>query len=265
MGNNSSARQSSANREKDYLTNKLLMVFTIAFIMILGLMIVGRMMRRVDTFLLAWNATKVIAATFAVLALVGVGIAIYSKKRGINTQYSLFSGINIAVVSAFIAVCSGGLSLVFDPSFLPVLYVFIPAVAVTYIVFHSYQREYLAVWSISAFGAIGIWIIGSALSGGYGHSHAMLFLWAFSVILALALVITVLLQMSGGIIKLGAKRRLRVFDAGMRYGIVYLSYAVVIGILAAVVFTAGALTYQLVFALVGYIVLAGIYYTIKLI
>ena len=45
---------------KDYLTNKLLSVFTIAFIMIYALMIVGRMMERVDLFLKAWAITKIV-------------------------------------------------------------------------------------------------------------------------------------------------------------------------------------------------------------
>lgn len=257
-------KNSAASKEKDYLTNKLLSVFTIAFIMIYALMIVGRMMERVDLFLKAWAITKIVAVVFAVLALVGLGRAFYCKKRGIDTRYCLLSGTNIAAVSAFIALCAFGLSQVFNPNFLPVLYVFIPTVAVSYIIYHSYQQEFFLVWKTSVFGAVGVWIIGRALAGGYGSTHAGLFLWIFLAVIAIVLAVTVVLQISGGAVKL-AGRKIRIFNSDLSYGVVYLSFAVLLGVLAAVVFSAGAWTYPMIFTLVGYTVIMGIYYTIRLI
>ena len=100
--------------------------------------------------------------------------------------------------------------------------------------------------------------------GGYGSTHAGLFLWIFLAVIAIVLAVTVVLQISGGAVKL-AGRKIRIFNSDLSYGVVYLSFAVLLGVLAAVVFSAGAWTYPMIFTLVGYTVIMGIYYTIRLI
>lgn len=260
MKEKNSPKDNITNAKKnDYVVNKLLLVFTIAFALILFLMNIGRMMKSTATYVGALTATRILAVLSVAGLIFGIILAIVEHARGKDTRCKLMKGKNIAVVSAFIAVVAGALSLVYNPTMLFVLYVFIPAVVVLYIVYYSYPREFFMIALASALGGIGIWLM---VYGVVGKSSGLLLSLVAAAIVLLA-VFTVLAHTGKGKIKLFG-REFTPFKSDARYGIVYLSFILVLAVLAASLLAADIASY-FVFGLIGYIVIVAIYYTIKLI
>lgn len=256
------ANKESANKARDYVTNKLLSVFTIAFAVIIGLMSISRMMRRTDTFRAAFEGIQVFAWIMLGITVV-VGItAIVLRIRGIDSKYRLLSSKNIAVVCGFITICYGALAMAFGDDMLRVLYVFVPTVAALYILFHTYQRDFFYIATVSGFGAIGIWLMGRALRGGPGASKVWILIGLMFAILAILAVITVVIQLNHG--KISAKSKIELLENGTNYALLYITYVVVSALIALTWILAGAMLYYFIFALLGYLVFVGIYYTIKL-
>lgn len=250
-----------AVREKDFITNKLLSVFTLAFVMIFVLMYIGRRMRRADMYYtMFFKGMGVMAAIFAVLMVAGIVYAIVANKKGIDTRFKLFSGKNIAVVSGFIALCFGALAVSYNPETLKFLYVMVAAVTLLYIVYHSYPREYFTVCAAAGFGAVGVWLICNALTGGVGGTHFPILAAILYVLELAVIVLTAVIQSKGG--KLG---NAVVYGENAKYWVIYLAAALVIAALTLALVLSGAGMYIYTFALLGYALVVGVVYTVKMI
>lgn len=245
--------------KKDYVTNKLLLVFTFAFALLLFFANIGRMMKNITTFMLSWNITKVVACVGAGLFVVGIIMLIVEKAKGRNTKYRLLSGKNISVVSAVIAITAAALSFIFSPEMLTLLYIFIPALVVLYIVYYSYQREFFMTALVSILGGVSIWLLMSDLvNTGDKFIFAVV-----EILLVLLAVFTIVANVRGGKFSLFG-REIAFFKADAKYALAYIAHALSILLLAAAFFFP-ALAIYFIFALVAYILITGIYFTVKLI
>lgn len=264
MSNNTPNRKKAEQdsiREKDFVTNKLLSVFTLAFIMIFALMYVGRRMRTADLYYTAFfKSMGVVAIVFALLMVAGIIYAIVAKKKGMDTRFKLFSGVNIAVVSGFIALCFAVLSFSYNPETLKLLYVAVIAVTLLYIIYHSYPREYFTVATVAGIGAVGVWLVCNALNGGVGQTKYPILAGVLYAISILAIVWTGILQAKGG--KLG---KFTVYGEKANYWVMYLAAALVFAVLTLALIFGGAGIYYYTFALLGYVVITGIVYTVKMV
>ncbi len=256
---NNSNNNAAQTKKSDYVTNKLLLVFTLAFAMILFLMNMSRMMKLNTTFVLANNITTGVFWAAVAVLVGGIVMAFVEHKRGRDTKYVLFTGKNIARAGAFIAVCTGALSLVFSPTMLMLLYIMIPALVVLYIIFYSYPREFFVIALASAVSGVAIWLVGSDLINEKDLSVLIL---GAAVIVVIA-AFTVWAQVKGGKIKLFG-REIEVFKADARYAIVYLTYVLALLLLVAAFLVPDFILY-FVLGIAAYIVLVGVYYTVKLI
>lgn len=255
-------KKESANKARDYITNKLLSVFTIAFAMIIGFMSISRMMRRTDTFRAAFEGIQVFAWIMLGITAIASITAIVMHIRGIGNKYRLLSAQNIAIICGFITLCYGALAMAFGDNMLRVLYVFVPTVAALYILFHTYQRDFFVIATVSGFGAIGIWLMGRALRGGPGASKIWILIGLMFALLAIIAVITIVIQANHG--KISEKSKISLLGADTKYGLLYVTYVVVATLIALTWIMAGAMLYYFIFALLGYLVFVGIFYTIKL-
>lgn len=246
-------------KKSDYITNKLLLVFTLAFAMILFLMNMSRMMKLNTTFVLANSITKGVFWAAVVVIVGGIVMAVLEHNRGRDTKYVLFTGKNIARAGGFIAVCTGALSLVFSPTMLMLLYIMIPALVVLYIIFYSYPREFFAIALASFIAGVAIWLVGSDL---INENDLSVLIIAAALVVILAAV-TVWAQAKGGKILLFG-REIEVFKSDARYTIVYLTYVLALLLLGAAFLVSDLILY-FVLGIVAYIVLIGVYYTVKLI
>lgn len=259
MANNKPKKEITETMKKDYVTNKLLLVFTFAFALLLFFANIGRMMKNITTFMLSWNITKVVACVGAGLFVVGIIMLIVEKVKGINTKYRLLSGKNISVVSAVIAISAAALSFIFSPEMLTLLYIFIPALVVLYIVYYSYQREFFMVALVSILSGVSIWLLMSDL---VNSGDKFIFVVA-EILLVLLTVVTIVANVRGGKLSFFG-REVALFKADAKYALVYIAHALSILLLAAALFFP-TLAIYFIFALVAYILITGIYFTVKLI
>lgn len=245
--------------KRDYVTNKLLLVFTLAFALLLLFTNIGRMMKSTTTFMLAWNITKILAVASIALFVAGIVMIFVEKAKKINVSCKLLAGKNIAVASFIIAACSTSLSLIFSSTMLLILYVLIPAIVVLYIVFYSYPKDFFMIVLSSILAGAGIWLIMSDVV-----ISADIFVLAISAALIVLLaVFTVWAQIAGCKIKLFGKG-FSPFKPDTKYTLVYLTYVLSLLLLAAA-FLAADIAIYFIFGLVAYILITGVYYTIKLI
>jgi len=250
-------------KQKDFVANKLLSVFTLAFVLVFALLFIGRRMHRADMYYsMFYNSMGVVAGIFAVIMVAGIIYAIVSKKKGVDTSYKLCSGKNIAIVSGFIAVIFAALAVSYNTETLNLMYVVVTAATLLYIIFHSYPREFFTAAASAGLGAIGVWLVCNALNGGVGGTKFPI-LVAIVYILELAVIIwTALLQKSGGKCK---KCGCEIYSENAKYWVIYLAAALVILALTLALVLGGAWIYYYTFTLLGYVVIAGIVYTVKMI
>lgn len=137
----------------------------------------------------------------------------------------------------------------------------VPAAAVLALVYYLYQREFFSVTVLSALGLLGLWLFRRS-----GSSHQAL-VYAYVVVLAVILVAAVLLCRSmsahNGTLTLGGKK-LQLFQRNASYGMIYLTCAIVAVAVAAALVLGTSAAYYLIFALVAWIFIMAVYYTVKL-
>ncbi len=240
-------------KQKDFVTNKLLLVFTLAFAVLLFVLNISNAMHSIH-MATALTVTRIVAIAGVAVLILGIGMACGEKAKKRDMSLKLFRGRHIAIAGAFIAICAGALSFAFLPQMVTLLYICIPALVVLYIVWHSYPREFFFIALAAVAGGLGIWLVGSE----FINRDMIVIAAVAAVIIALA-VITVIAQIGKG--KLGKKE---LFKSDAKYAIVYLSYVLVLALLAAA-FLVLDMTFYFVLGIVAYIVLVGIYYTVKLI
>ncbi len=259
---NEKKKTSQEVAQQDYVTNKLLSAFTVAFIMIIGVMYFSRMMHRIDTYVSAITGIKALAIILLALTLIFSVIAVIQKTKKTEQKYKLITPKHLAVVLGFATACFGALALAFSENTVSLLYVVIPTVTVLFIVYHVYPGDFFAISTISAFGAIGIWLVGSALSGGMGASKLWLILGVVLAALAVLIVAVIVIQANGG--KLCRKSKCKIFAEDAKYFLLYITIALILALLIATWFMVGAATYYFLFVILAYFVVVGIYYTLKM-
>ncbi|MBQ3054688.1 MAG: hypothetical protein IJC88_01135 [Oscillospiraceae bacterium] len=245
-------------RAQDYVVNKILCVFTLAFLLILGLVSVSRMMSRATSFVGAFKAMPYLTAGFALLTVACVVWAIIAKVKGVDTSYRLITGKHLAFVFGFAALCAFLLWQVFTKGMLTFLYVMIPAVAVLYIIFYTYPRDFFAVAATSGIGALAVWMISAIRNIGMYPAVLLAAVILAIAALVLCVVFTAKAQKNGGKL-FGAL----VFDSTALYPLLYATYALVAAAIIAAFVLGYAALYFAAFGLVAYLVIVGIYYTVR--
>lgn len=252
MKNKKNAEEIAKMRKQDYVTNKLLLVFTIAFAFLLFIMSLDNMKSDQLGYLKLVESTGTYFLISVGVFAVGVVWTLIEKfvaKR--NTEYKLLTGMHLAIIAFFAMVCLydldrnvGNNSAAFTR-----LYVFVPLVVLLYIVFSSYQLEFFFVSLAAALGGVALWNMKD-----YVFGDPTLVLIAAACLIVVAFAVTVLSQ----------KNVLKLFPEDTKYIRMYISYALMLVLLATAFLFAGISMY-LFYVAVAYFVIAGVYYTIKLI
>lgn len=252
MKNKKNAEEIAKMRKQDYVTNKLLLVFTFAFAFLLFIMYLdglqdsylnwGKLQSSVETAL--WVSVGVFA-----VGVVWMLIEKFAIKR--DTECKLFTGMHLAIIGLFMTICMFDLNskLMNSPSAFTRLYVFVPLVVLLYIIFSSYQLEFFFVSLAAALDGVALWNMKD-----YVFGDPTLVLIAATCLIVVAFAVTVLSQ----------KNVLKLFPEDTKYIRMYISYALMLILLAAAFLFAGISMY-LFYVAVAYFVIAGVYYTIKLI
>lgn len=256
-------KRAARSHKEDVILNRVLIWFGAAVVVELILLLLNRYYVNITTapgeiefagaLLKAWPAIIGVTAVGTVVCLLW---AIFRVKGGKPATLPgvLFGVFLTALVISVVTYRFYGAGVQF-------LCGIVPAAAVLALVYYLYQHEFFAVTVLSALGLVGLWLFRRA-----GSAHQPL-LYGYIVVLAVILVAAVLLCRSmsnhGGALTLGGKK-LQVFSHNASYGMIYLTCAIVaVAVAAALALGTGA-AYYLIFALVGWLFVMAVYYTVKL-
>ena len=152
--------------EQDFLTNKILLVFTMVFVGIFATMYLGKMSNSTgDSFLVA----NTIINGISVISIVGLWASIlkfYSEiKKKIDTSMKYFSGKNLTSVFTVMTISS---AIIYKFSIFTAtkyIYVLLTAVAVLYFILVTYSKDVYIIALTNIVNLFLIYVTGLALGG----------------------------------------------------------------------------------------------------
>ena len=257
-------KRAARSHKEDAILNRVLIWFGAAVVAELVLLLLNRYYVNITTapgeiefagaLLKAWPVIIGVTAVGAVLCLLWT---IFRAKSGKSVGLSgAFFGI------FFTALVISVITYRFYGAGVQFLCGAVPAAAVLALVYYLYQHEFFTVTVLSALGLVGLWIFRRGAGGGYQS-----LVYAYAVVLAVILVAAVLLcralSKQDGALTLGG-RKIQVFQHNASYGMIYLTCAIVAVAVAAALALGTAAAYYLIFALVGWLFVMAVYYTVKL-
>jgi hypothetical protein len=247
------------------ITNRILLVFLLAFAAMAGLMAVYRLYSTATTGAAIaadrWGMIErtlyILSGVFITTAAALVVLALVSLANPVKAR--VFGGL---AVPALLLSAACLIMALFNLDGVRVLYAVLPAVAVLYLIFYTYQRDFFFLATLTGLGVFTLWFMRSQtymVNTGWQWLAPMA---VAAALLAVAAGLT-LLRKHGGLLNAG-KIRLRVFAAGTKYRFMYAGCGLIaVAVLLAFLF-GNAMAFYLIFVLFGLLFIAAIYYTVKL-
>ena len=256
-------KRAARNHKEDVILNRVLVWFGAAVVVELVLLLLNRYYINVTTapgeiefagaLLKAWPAIIGITAAGTVICL------LWSFLWARGGKHIVLPGVLTGVFLAALVISA--VTYRFYATGVQFLCGAVPAAAVLALVYYLYQHEFFAITVLSALGLLGLWIFRR-----FGGGHPIL-AYAYVALLAVILVAAVLLCRSlsanGGVLTLGG-RKFQLFPRNTSYGMIYLTCAVIAAAVAAALLLGTAAAYYLIFALVAWLFIMAVYYTVKL-
>lgn len=245
--------KSLKKQKQDAVSNQVMLVFAAATVLLWGVSVLSKFLDRGNTFGITLMLTKILAIA---AALAAAGLLVWyliAKKNGkIREDAVVHPGI-FALFFAALAACCGILVYNFITG-MRLIYIFLPAMAVLFLVFKVYERQFFTF-------CVTHGIVAYALYRCYclpfdGHFRLLGVLIAGAVcVFAMALVF------------LPENRKLKVQLLGSESNKAYLIplYLVTLCVLAAGFLLGGKAALVLLLSTVAYMVGAAVYFTVKLI
>lgn len=249
----------------------ILSIFSFVFLLIMGLMACYRGFSRISTIESTIKTMYWFSAFAACVAVVGVVWEYLAARKGTDLRYKVVRGRNLAVASAFTAVCSLVAARFFVDG-IKALYVIIPTVTILTLVYLIYSAEFFIIASVTSLTGLLMWHLSqSYYSRPFTEVRISVLLRDYSfiaaVLLLILLVLTIFLVRSvsrhGGEMRFG-RYSWKFTGASANYPLIYASTAIsALSTVAALLFGAGT-AYYLMFAVFGYLFILAVYYTVKL-
>lgn len=246
------------DQKNDYITNKVLTVFTLCLVGVLGLMFLSGMLGSSSRVMLGIQILNVGKYVGLVIALVGAYLLYRERKQKIDTSEKLICGRSVIILGIFVFVMFLLLYRYAGSAF-KAFYVILPAFAFMYLIYYSYQREFFVVAMDCVIGAALAYLVNTVSFGGtlgYG-------LLALAIVLALVQIVLVQrVKKAGG--KLTCMGREQAFKFSKNaYTMMTLGAVVLAAVTAIGLFTSSALA--AVGLAAALFVVSGVYYTVKLV
>ncbi len=255
MTNKKEKLNAQSRREEEALNRVLLWIGGAALLIVFTLFL-NRYYVNYSTseIMFAAGLSKVlpILSVLAVLGFLLFGFLSYRSKQNGHCKFLFLS-----ILCLGLSVCSF-LVWRFSGTAIPFLCGTILSAAVLALVYYLYPREFFLISFSSALGILGLWLIRRAA----GTPHTVLlysYLTAAALLLALIAFGTWKLQKENGVWK-----DHRLFHKKAIYPLVYLTCALIAVLLAAGVILGGSMAYYLLFAVVVWVLIMAVYFTVKL-
>lgn len=253
-------KQNEAVSRNDFITNKIMVVFVLAFAMSVALMLINRGLDNAETFIGTYYAVYVLGFAGVAGVILGVVKEIMDWRHGRDLSRKIVTGHGIAICAAVLAVSAflilfGGYS-----SAIRFLYIAVPSLAVLYLIYMIYQREFCALATFGVLIALYFWRFAQYYKGSVRFLAAQC---ALLLICLAAAALLFLLQRGDGTLKLG-KRKLRLLEMDAEYAASYIFVALFVVILAAAFFVPNAAMIYLAFSTLAVIFIMAVYYAVRM-
>ena len=128
-------------KREDYITNKVLAVFSVCLAGVLVLMGLRKLIDFGTTYLLGMTVLRVLMGVAALGAIGSILLMLHEKKKGRDLSCRILTGRNLLILFAAALVIFALIHHYGLPIF-KVFYGLLPALAVYYLIYHSYQPEF---------------------------------------------------------------------------------------------------------------------------
>ncbi len=237
-------------QSQDLATRRILAVFLMAAVVLWGMSKLYGMMTYGTTFMQGQLVNKILLAVSALAAVVLVGIYFFARKRGtFHEERVLNSGF---FVLCALTICASSLILAVDYyNGMHILYIFLPVIAVLYLVYYVYERQF---FSFCVTSAVAIGAAYCCYAGAWERIPAL----ALAVVLCLCV-------MALAVVNSGKLQKVCDLVLGKQYDKRYtlLTYAVIIVLLAAAAVLGGKMALIITLLMGVYLLASAVYYTIK--
>lgn len=254
-------KQAARQRKEDIILNYVLIWFGGAVAAELLLLLVNRFYIHytVEGINFAYYLSTILPA----LAIAGLAGGIFcviwwmiGHKKGKNCHAArIFTPITFGISIIF------AVSYQFQGTGVQLLCIAVPVVTVLAIIYLLYQRDFFACTALSAMGLLGLWIVRRADGG-----HRVLvysYLAVAAIVLLAAVIAARLLQKNMGAWGKG-EQLIPILHHNANYAIIYLTCAIVAAALALAAVLGLTVAYYLILALVVWLFIMAVYYTVRL-
>ncbi len=253
-------KQNETFSRNDFITNKIMVVFVLAFVMSVALMLISRGLDNADTFIGTYYAVYVLGFAGVIGMILGVAKEVMDRRHGRDLSRRIVTGHGIAICSVIVAVSAflilfGGYS-----SSIRFLYIAVPSLAVLYLIYMIYQREFCALTTFGVLIALYFWRFAQFYKGSVRFIAAQCALLLLCLFVGTALF---LLKRENGVLKLG-KRKIRLLGTDAEYAASFLYLALLVLILAAAFFVPNAAMIYLAFTTLAVIFIMAVYYAVRM-
>lgn len=248
--------------ESDYITNKILLVFSFALLGTLALMMVQKFLADPQTAIVTIYVLQVLTALFGVGIVYGVYRSKRENRNSVDTARKLITGRNVILFFSILLFCCVFIMTSDSTAAIRTLYIVIPGSAILYLIKAIYIREFFIISLVCTFGALLLWGASRILASG--HVFLFPFCIALGVLSALALGIALFkAKKADGVLNIGSFS-FPLMDKRSEYSTSYFTLAIVVIMMIASLFVKVQLITYFSFALLSYLFIMAVYYTVKL-
>jgi len=248
--------------DSDYISNKVLTMFLLALIGVFLLMLVYRLLTHGSTFIYGLYIVRgffTVGLAAVVYGLIRYGIERKNKSGG---QRKMITSANIVVIGLLLLFSAVSLLYYDFTVSIKMLYILLPTIAVLYLIFQTYPREFFSISIISATGAPFIWMLSKALNGGDGKKPLYILIAGLALMVAEAVLVLAASKNKGGI-SLFNKKLFLLSQGENLFPVLISSLIVVLSLMLSFAFGA-MFAFYCIFAVFIYLFIAAVFYTVKM-
>ncbi len=256
-------KKEQLKKNDDYITNRVLLVFGVTAVMLWGLAFLWKQYDYSYSYYSAISANNILLGVSVVGLVASLAWYFSSVRKGTFKKESVFNG---AIAALFFAVLLFSLMLTkYDYTIARRLnYVILPAIAVLFLIYSTYQREFFVLCVTHSMLSLAIWIIAKGSGGAANASVALLATVAAFAVCAGAILLFSLSFKNKGKVKLGGFT-FAVSSGKADKNLVYGVYAISAMLVALAYLLGAPWAYYILYAFVGFLVFSAVYFTVKLI
>ncbi len=248
--------------ENDFITNKIVLVFSLALLGVLALMGIYRLVSDTLTAIVTIFALQIFGALSLIGFFVGVYRYFYEHRRNIDVSNKILCGKHIAVFFAILSFCSFFIVTTNPQAAIRTLYIIIPAFAILYLIKTIFMRDFFTISLICSIGALLLWGMSGLLAGG--HVFLFPFLIVLGLLLIIAMAIVLRMAKSNDGVFSASDITFSVMDSDTSYAIPYFTLAVLAVLFIMSLFVTAQTILWFSFAVLGYLFILAVYYTVRL-